>query len=175
MKREIVVVMAEADQTCRNECDSYEGNSGECGCSCLEFKQRTLSLDDLFKEPWFTKTLENKGFWSKEDPGEKFEYRNKYVYEYQPDGYSYSNLFKEIPASQYKPTSLKAVYQEVVGPERIKAVAQWTKKTKEYEKKQAEAKKKAADKAEEKKKLRQLKQLEKAKKLIASLEIKNVS
>ena len=170
MQREISVIVAEADQTCTNEC-RHGYDSG--GCDCLSFKQRILSIDDLFKEPWFLEMVENRGFFSKEDPGKEYIYRNHYVYEIRHNGSSYSNFGTKPPMYYHPKNSLKAVYQEVIGPERIKAVAQWKKKVAEYEKRQTEIKKKAAAKAEEKKKLRELKKLEKAKQLIAELELKS--
>ena len=116
--------------------------------------------------------LTNYGFMSKEEPGPVFEYRDKFVYEVRRPGYSgdYTTFQTNNLNSYDKVDALKAVYQEVIGPERIKAVKQWMKKAKEYEKKQEEIRKKAAEKAEKNKQLRQLKKLEQAKKIIAELE-----
>ena len=42
MERKITIVVAEADKTCDNECDSQDGYNYDIGCSCLKFSRKSF-------------------------------------------------------------------------------------------------------------------------------------
>lgn len=136
------------------ENDSY---GEDCNCS-LNFNQTIFSLDELFSESWFVSLLKDKGFYSKDELGDTSLYLDKFIYEYNNgfgDYKSYTNILSQISEQAV----ITAVYQEVIGPERLKAFAKWKKNREIYLAKQEDKKKKDLEK-------KRLKAIEKARKLL---------
>jgi hypothetical protein len=149
VERDIKVVVAELDHE-----NGYGSSEGDCDVS---FSQRSISLDELFSESWFMEYLRYKGYYNKDDLDYPTQYLNNFVYEYKGYG-DYNNLSKTLTSISVSDDVI-AVYQEVIGPERIAAFAKWKKSRDAYLQKEEDRKKAV----EEKKKLRAI---QKAKRLL---------
>lgn len=141
------------------EFDCQQGDyGGDCSCS-HSMDTKILSLPELIREDWFIEYIRNNGFFYKDDEGLAIEYLDRYVYEYSLNSFDekYSQFTCNIKdIGEYR--NIKRVYQEVVGPERIKAFAKW--------KKEAAIIQNKLDRQEASREKRRLKAVAKAKSLL---------
>lgn len=117
MERKTIVVVSAAS------CDHEGGCECDGGCEySLEHKVDTFSLEDFLSLDWVKDDLKLRGFYSKDEVGVTNEYLDKYIYEYGAGTYKYfTKNPQEIPIYD----NIIGVYQEVIGPERLKACAKW--------------------------------------------------
>lgn len=140
--------------------DGYDG--GDCNCS-HSMTTNILSIDELIHQDWFVELLRSNGFYSKDEVGMEANYLDRFVYEYGDASFSYfEKSVSNVP--HYK--AVKSVYQEVIGPERIKAFAKWKKRREEYLANEKNRIKKDMDAKQKSTERKRLKAVEKAKALL---------
>lgn len=153
----------------------YYDDGGEYCCNGEEdisVEQSVISLEDSVKEKWFHDLMRNNGFYHKDELVGGETHLGKFVYDVVQHGRHmlYSKL-----SDVYHPeiATIAAVYQEVVGVERVGQVELFeknkdlsAKKTKEKEKEDAKKKLARAEK-------RRQKEIEKARKILEEAGEKN--
>lgn len=139
----------------------------------LDDNIRALSFDDLIKEDWFLEKLKENGFFHKDDLSElKINHLDNYIYKIKRGQYA---IYTEKIDSIYPHEQVVGVYQEVVGPERIRAYAKFKKSHEAYEKKQEELKLAKLAKQKLAKEKCRLREIEKAKRILAEAKLETIN
>ncbi len=158
--KRVTVIVAEAEADCS---DCSDGCEKEAWLS--KFEQTVYSFESLLTADWFLEMLRSRGFYTLDEiASTKYEYLDKYVYRYGTTYKYYTEKLTEVYPHQCEDLH---VYQEVLGPERLKAVGKVLDKRKQYEKKEAAIKAKQLDTAAKQKEKLRLKKIERAKALLA--------
>ena len=133
----------------------------------IDVEHSIINLDEAIKEKEFLEFLETEGFYHKDDITNGTRHTDKFVYDVLHQNCPQPALYKNL-SDVFSPynASISSVYQEVVGPERLKEVKEFEKKRATYERMMEEQNKKKDERkilAAEKKRQ---KQIEKARKLL---------
>lgn len=114
-------------------CTARDYGYGEDDEALLEvdMTQEVFSLEEAVKNERFLKELEHLGFFHK-DIVEENTYLNNFVYELSQSGSAYTRYHNVLEPHFCHVFGMEKVYQEVAGPERLKAVAEYNLKRQSY-------------------------------------------
>lgn len=139
-------------------------DNGSSGYDNYLVEQKVYSLEDFAKQPFFVDLIKENGFFSKEEILiSDLTHLNNFVYQYGDTYKYYTSNINEIGAN----CGHVSVYQEVVGPERIKQVKKLLDRRNIYLEKEAALKLKQQDKAAASREKARLRRIEKARSLLA--------
>jgi hypothetical protein len=155
--REVIVVVSTSTVEHSEYDDPYDCNLES------DHKLQTFTLDEFISQSWVMEYLKSKGLYSKEEIHQGgLEYLDKFTYRYKYPlckYFVYTDNIKNIGAD----CDIEGVYQEVIGPERLKAFAKWEKEHDKYLQKQEDK----SLKTDEKNALRQANKLNKPPKILS--------
>src|ERR1700761_8706224 len=117
MAKEIKVIVSDAELD--------DGNYENCDDVSINHNLKVFDLWQVLEQPWFLELLRQNGFYSKDEISKTdLSHLDNFVYEFKYKGSDYINLEKS-PQYLLDNDIVTAVYQEVLGPERISAYAKW--------------------------------------------------
>ena len=146
---------------------SYGGGTNRVASEEFGFYHQNYTLDEIVREPWFLELLKEKGFYTKDEVYDgNLDHLDKFVYKVKNDYWS-GQLVDSLNRIGTD-TTVIGVYQEVVGPERIKEVKRLNAANEKAKRDAALAEKEKAKKKAERLLRKEQKKIEEAKKLLES-------